>query len=136
LHARADLAQEHFTCLGRRRLSPEEFSGKHAPTWFADADEFPHGTRAVDEHRDGLGDHTIEAVVGKVQRENIAVGDGDLSGKPCAPDIGASTGEHDGRDVDCGHRRPEAAGDRNRRCADPTASIQDLLTWLKVRPLE
>src|SRR5207245_6444634 len=114
----------------RRRLAPEEFSGEDAPTWLADADEFPHGMRTVDEHRDGLGDYTIEGVIGKVQRENIAICDGDLSGKPCAPDIGAGTGEHDGRDVDRGHFRSEPAGDRNCRRADPTADIQNLLFLL------
>ena len=136
MHARADLAQENFTRLGRRRLSPEEFGGEDAPTGLADPDEFPHGTRAVDEHRDGFGNHTIVAVVGKVQRENIAISDGNLSSKPGALDIRAGTGEHDGRDVDRSYLRPEAAGDGHGRRTDATAHIQDLLVRLKARPPE
>ncbi len=136
MHARADLAQEHFTGLGRRRLSPEEFGGEDAPTGLADPYQFPHSTRAVDEHRDGLGDHTIEGVVGKARREDITVGNGDLSSKPGALNMGAGAGEHDGRDVDGGDLRPEPARDGNGRCPDATADVQDLLVCPKVRPAE
>src|SRR5260370_3510531 len=136
LHPRTDLVQEHFACLGSRRLAPEEFGREHASTWLADPYQLPCCMRAVDEHSDGLGDHAIEGVVGKVKCENVAMSDGDLSGKSCAPDIGAGTAEHDGRDVYRGHLRTELACDCHRGRTDATAHVQDLLVRPKVSPSE
>ncbi len=73
-------------------------------------------------------------VIRKLERQNIAVFNLDLSGEGCFMNMCLSALQHDGRDIDGVDPHVELASNLNGRRTHPTTYIQHNVPILEIRP--